>query len=157
MNKQDIYDFLNVKKIEFEVTEHIPVYTMDDMLRVKFPYPDIVAKNLFLKDNKKNYYLITVKGERTINLKKFQTLFGTKRLSFATEHELVTILGLNKGCVTPFGLLNDEKRIVKFFIGNELKDGKIGIHPNVNAATVWIKVEDLLQLIREHGNPFYYF
>lgn len=29
---------------------------------------------------------------------------------------------------------------------------KIGVHPNDNTATVWLKTEDLLTLIKEHGN-----
>lgn len=28
----------------------------------------------------------------------------------------------------------------------------IGIHPNDNTATVWLKVEDLIEIIKEHGN-----
>ena len=30
--------------------------------------------------------------------------------------------------------------------------GLIGAHPNDNTATVWIKTEDLIALIRAHGN-----
>ena len=31
--------------------------------------------------------------------------------------------------------------------------GLIGVHPNDNTATVWLRVDDLAALIREHGNP----
>lgn len=31
--------------------------------------------------------------------------------------------------------------------------GRIGVHPNDNAATVWLRADDLAALIREHGNP----
>ena len=30
--------------------------------------------------------------------------------------------------------------------------GKIGVHPNDNTATVWLKIEDLINIIKEHGN-----
>ena len=153
MNKQEIYDFLTDRGIVYEVTEHAPVYTIEEMLAEKLPYPEVVAKNLFIRDDKKrNYYLITVKESRTVNLKEFQQRFGTRRLSFASENDLMDIMKLKKGSVTPFGLLNDEERKVQFFIGEELKDGKLGIHPNENTATVWIKTDDLLQIIQEHGN-----
>ena len=34
-----------------------------------------------------------------------------------------------------------------------MKDSHIiGIHPNDNTATVWMKVEDLLEIVKEHGN-----
>ena len=29
----------------------------------------------------------------------------------------------------------------------------VGVHPNDNTATVWLKVEDLIDIIKEHGNP----
>lgn len=28
----------------------------------------------------------------------------------------------------------------------------VGVHPNDNTATVWLKVEDLMDIIKEHGN-----
>ena len=110
------------------------------MLEEKLPYPDIIAKNLFVRDDKKrNYYLITVNENRRINLKEFQQRFNTRRLSFSSENDLMSILGLKKGAVTPFGLLNDKDHVVDFFLGEEFKCGRIGIHPLDNTATVWMK------------------
>ena len=28
----------------------------------------------------------------------------------------------------------------------------IGIHPNDNTATIWLKTQDLINIIKEHGN-----
>ena len=28
----------------------------------------------------------------------------------------------------------------------------VGVHPNDNTATIWLKVEDLIEIIKEHGN-----
>jgi len=153
VDKQAVYDLLKEKEIEYEVTEHVPVFTIDEMLEAKLPYPDIIAKNLFVRDDKKrNYYLITVNEERKINLKEFQEQFGTRKLSFASENDLKSNMGLIKGSVTPFGLLNDEEKKVQFFIGKELVNGRLGIHPNENTATVWMNTKDLIGIIREHGN-----
>ncbi|WP_330574650.1 hypothetical protein [Clostridioides difficile] len=33
---------------------------------------------------------------------------------------------------------------------------KIGIHPNDNTATVFLKFEDMKKLIEENGNEIYY-
>ncbi len=152
MNKQEVYALLDEKGINYEVTEHQPVFTIDEMLEVKLPYPEIIAKNLFVRDDKKrNYYLITVQENRIINLKEFQTQFNTRKLSFASETDLMEILGLVKGAVTPFGLLNDKEKKVQFFIGKEFVSGRLGIHPNENTATVWIKTRDLCALIKEYG------
>lgn len=153
MTRQELLELLNDKGIEYEITEHIPVFTIEEMLECNLPYPEIIAKNLFVRDDKKrNYYLITVHEERKINLKDFQEQFGTRKLSFASENDLMNILGLIKGSVTPFGLLNDKEKKVQFYIGKEFMQGKLGVHPLENTATVWIRGKDLINLVKEHGN-----
>ena len=49
--------------------------------------------------------------------------------------------------------MNDEERKVKFFIDEDFLEepGIVGIHPNENTATVWMKTADLVELLREHG------
>ena len=62
MNKQQIYDYLQENSIWHEITEHKAVYNMAELAEVPCPYPEADAKNLFVRDDKKqNYYLITVK------------------------------------------------------------------------------------------------
>ena len=65
------------------------------------------------------------------------------------------ILKLIPGSVSPFGLLNDEECKVKFYLDKAFTTSPkkiIGIHPNDNTATVWLKTEDLIEIIKEHGN-----
>lgn len=61
-------------------------------------------------------------------------------------------LGVAPGSVTPLELLNDTDCRVKFFIDKDFVDGMIGVHPNDNTATVWLKTADLVNIIKEHGN-----
>lgn len=155
MNKQQIYDYLQENSIWHEITEHKAVYNMAELAEVPCPYPEADAKNLFVRDDKKqNYYLITVKGEKRVNLKAFRKAQGTRNLSFASAEDLLERLGLIPGAVTPLGVLNDETRSVKVFLDRDFlqEPGLVGIHPNDNTATVWLKTEDLIRIIREHGN-----
>ena len=59
-------------------------------------------------------------------------------------------MGVIPGAVTPFGLLNDKELKVKFFIDKEFaKTGHlIAVHPNDNTATVYLKAEDLIDIIK---------
>ena len=123
MNKQEVYQFLQEKNIWFEVTEHKAVYNMEEVAEIEIPYPEADAKTLFIRDDKKkNYYLITVKGSKRVNLKEFRKQYQDKA--------------------------------VKVFFDRELTENKglIGVHPNENTATVWMKTQDLIEIIREHGN-----
>ncbi len=154
MDKQEVCDFLEEKQIPHEITEHAAVYNMEELARVELPYPDRDAKNLFVRDDKRrNYYLITVRGDKRVNLKEFRRRQGTKPLTFASPEELQQLLGLIPGAVTPFGLLNDAECKVHFYIDGDFWQGSgiIGVHPNDNTATVWLQAGDLVALLREHG------
>ena len=128
---------------------------MAELAEIEIPYPEADAKNLFVRDDKKrNYYLITVKGDKRVALKEFRKATQTRPLSFASEEYLMKLLGLTAGSVTPLGVLNDEERKVTVFLDRDFfeESGLIGVHPNDNTATVWLKAEDLVRLIGEHGN-----
>ena len=155
MNKQQIYDYLNQENVWYEITEHEAVYNMAELSNIEIPYPEYDAKNLFVRDDKKrNYYLITVKGDKRGNLKEFRKNNNTRPLSFASADDLMEIMGLIPGAVTPLGLLNDTECKVTLFLDNDFIGdlGLIGVHPNDNTATVWIKANDLVTLIQQHGN-----
>ena len=157
MNKVEIYEFLNNKTIKYEVDEHIAVYNMEDLERVNLKYPKCHAKNLFVRDDKRqSYYLICVKGDKRVNLKEFRKKNNTRPLTFCSSEELSGLLSLIPGAVTPLGLLNDSECKVSLFLDKELLENDvIGIHPNDNTATLWIKADDLINIIKEHGNSVY--
>lgn len=96
---------------------------MEEMKALELPHKEVLAKNLFVRDDKKQcYYLITVKGERQVDLKEFRATFGTRRLSFGNEDDMKELLGVTPGSVTPLGLLNDTNCRVKFFIDKDFID-----------------------------------
>ena len=149
MNKQETYQYLKDHNIPFEITEHRAVYNMEELDSIALPYPEGDAKNLFVRDDKKkNYYLITVKGDKRVNLKDFRKAHGLRPLSFASPEDLKKYMDLTPGAVTPLGLLNVEGAPITMYLDAEFKDSIIGIHPNENTATVWLQGDDLVMLLR---------
>lgn len=152
MNKQETYQYLKDHNIPFEITEHRAVYNMEELDSIDLPYPEGDAKNLFVRDDKKkNYYLITVKGDKRVNLKDFRKAHGLRPLSFASPEDLEKYMDLTPGAVTPLGLLNVEGAPITMYLDAEFKDSIIGVHPNENTATVWLQGDDLVALLRENG------
>lgn len=153
MNKEEIYQYLKHHDVEFEVNEHQAVFNMGELDSVDLAYPEWDAKNLFIRDDKKrHYYLISVKGDKRVDLKAFRKKYGLRALSFASENDLLTIMGLTPGSVTPLGLLNDADCKVHFYLDAEFVGNLIGVHPNDNTATVWLNADTLVDLIKAHGN-----
>ena len=152
MTKQETYDYLTTYGVDFEVTEHPAVFNMAEVAEIPLPHPEADAKNLFVRDDKKlHYYMITVQGDKRVDLKKFRKQHGLRNLSFASAEDLGSILDLIPGAVTPLGILNDQERRVELYLDASFSE-LIGVHPNDNTATVWIKTDDLIRIITEHGN-----
>jgi Ala-tRNA(Pro) deacylase len=128
---------------------------MAELGNINLPYPEADAKNLFVRDDKKRkYYLITVRGDKRIDLKEFRKANNTRPLTFASEEDLFSILKLTPGSVTPLGILNDDERRIEFYLDASFleNDSLIGVHPNDNTATIWLKSKDLISIIKEYGS-----
>ena len=152
MTKQETYEYLTVRGIDYEVVEHPAVFNMAEVAEIELPHPEADAKNLFIRDDKKlHYYMITVHGDKRVDLKQFRIQHGLRSLCFASADDLMSIMGLIPGAVTPLGLLNDQERRVELYLDASFSE-LIGVHPNDNTATVWIKTDDLIRIITEHGN-----
>ena len=155
MDRFEITSLLERQNIRCRITEHPPAETIDEIDRFGLPDGGFVVKNLFLRDDKKrHYYLVVVKKDKAVDLKGLRALLGSRPLSFASEQDLSRCLGLPKGAVTPLGILNDEERRVEAVIDEEiLRFPVVGVHPNEHTATLWLAPQDLVTLIKQHGNP----
>lgn len=153
MNKREIYNQLTALGIPYEITEHEAVYTMEDLAKVPLAHPEAEAKNLFVRDDKKqHYYLITVPGDKRVDLKLFQKQQGLRKLSFGSSDDLMALLKLTPGAVTPLGLLNDPDRRVELYLDRDFADRLISIHPNDNTATICLQTADLIRLLTQSGS-----
>lgn len=150
----EILEVLDKLNIKYEIQEHKPAYTVDDLKDVFLNMEGIGCKNLFLKDAKKNLFLYTLPEDKRADLKTLPEKINSKRLSFANENDLQTYLGLIPGAVTPLGIINDKEKKVTVVFDKELKNNKVLIHPNRNTATISIKYDDLIKFIKYCGNYF---
>ena len=156
--KEKVLKRLDKLNINYEIIEHPPVYTIEDMVNLNLEKKGEIVKNLFLKNsNGKSHYLVVLRGDKKADLKAIKNQINSSTLSFASEDRLMKHLGLLKGAVTPLGLINDEDSSVKVVIDQDLKYQKlIGVHPNVNTATIWVTYEDLEKFIKENNNEIFY-
>ena len=153
---EQVYACLEALGIPFRRAEHPAVHTMEELLALELPECGAVAKNLFLRDDRKrNYYLLALRPDRRADLKALGRLLGSRPLSFASPGDLKDLLGLEAGAVTPFGALNDGAGRVQVLLDAALWEGAgtVGVHPNENTATVWLRTEDLVRVLEARGHP----
>ena len=109
-------------------------------------------KNLFLKEKKTGrFFLLILDDHRQTDLKYFKEVTGWKQVSFAKEEELMDVLGLLPGSVTPLALFNDKDKRVVVVIGKEISEAedseKVSFHPCRNDATLTMTKGDFLKFL----------
>lgn len=152
--KQQIYGLLDSKGIVYEKMEHPAAFTMEQMIEYGVTQKGTVCKNLFLRDFKgKNHFLVTVIGEKKVDMRELAEKIGSSKLSFGSAERLMKYLGVEQGSVSPLGILNDHTGTVTMVFDKDLiGDEEVGVHPNDNTATLWLSFDSLCKLIKEHGN-----
>ena len=153
MRPPELYAYLDGMGISYEVEEHAPVFTIDEMRELGIK--GSVCKNLFLRDAKgRQHFLVVLPGDRQVDLGALAAALGSSKLSFASEERLMKHLGLTKGSVTPLAVIQDPDHTVQVLLDESLTGmDRLGVHPLVNTATLWISGADLLRFVRSCGNP----
>ena len=152
-NIENPYTIHLLKKLDglgfnFLIHSHPPLRTVEEAKKYRTANLGGNTKNLFLRDKKKNNYLITVDENQTIDLKDLAHHICSDRLSFASPERLLEFLGVLPGAVSPLALINDTKHNVAFFIDeNLIKEEKINFHPLINNLTITIDTKDFFKFI----------
>ena len=143
----NLYEVLNKLDIKYEEVSHEKVMTVEEAKHIEEMIEGIGSKNLFLTNKKGKYVLVLIHEDNQGNIKSISELVGIKHLSFAKPEELMEVLSLESGSVTPMGIINDQENKVLIVIGEELVDKKLLVHPNVNTKTMSLHYKDLIKYI----------
>lgn len=149
-----LFAFLAELGISVTTMTHPPLYTVADSQALRGDIPGGHTKNLFLKDRKDQYFLLTVEEDATVDLKTIHTQIGAAgRVSFGKPEALMELLGVIPGAVTAFGVINDTENRVRLFIDEALlRHDAINAHPLTNEATTSIGTQDLLRFAKATGH-----
>jgi len=140
--------------IEVETHEHPPLFTVEQSRGLRGDIPGAHTKNLFLKDKKDRFFLVTVEEDAQVDLKTIHHVIGASgRVSFGNPERLMTLLGVAPGSVTPFGAINDTGRQVTVILDQALAESEvINAHPLHNEATTSIRSVDLIRFLEATGH-----
>ena len=151
--REELFDRLKSLGIETKTREHAAVFTVEEARALTGAIPGGHCKNLFLKDDKGQIWMIVCLGESRIDLKAAPAKIGSRRLSFGKPDLLLEVLGVEPGSVTPFGLINDKDCRVNVVLDAAMMAHEIvNFHPLRNTATTAIRSADLVAFIKSCGH-----
>merc|ERR1711972_696075 len=148
--KDQLFEFFNDHGIKYSNIDHPEVFTVEAMMPYLKNVKGAICKNLFLKDKKKNFYLLSAAHDQEVKLNDVAKKIGAKELRFGDESVMKEILGVSQGCVTAFALANDTEKQVTFIVDQALVDGshaRVNFHPMVNTATTAVSVTDFVKFL----------
>jgi len=153
--------------IPYEMVLHPPVYSAFDNVRQDIKIDALICKNLFLRNkDKSRYYLFTLPIDKRADLASLQNALGETRLSFGNAEALWDMLHIHPGSVSLLNIIGAREGVMqgkdrqpvkplKFLVDAEvLKEKRIGVHPNDNAATIVFPPERLPDLFSRYGADF---
>ena len=154
--REKVLKVLKELNIEYIMTEHPPVPTVEEAQKYWIDLESAHCKNLFFRNHKGNkHYLVLLDYRQNLAIRDLEQRLKQGKISFASDKRMDKYLGLKAGSVSPFGLINDEEDHVHVFIDENLKSSeRISFHPNDNTATLVISFEDFMKYLQWTGNSY---
>ena len=145
MNELELLAYLETHAIPYERYEHPAVFTCAEADVYSPPGESVHTKNLFLCDKKgRRFFLVVTSCEKTMDLARLGEQIGAPRLRFASEENLLRLLGVTRGSVTMMGLVNDTQGAVELWMDAGIWSSALfQSHPLVNTATLLLARADL--------------
>ncbi|GAU39936.1 hypothetical protein TSUD_149460 [Trifolium subterraneum] len=160
-SKEQLLQKLQELKIEFSKHDHPVVLTVEAQAK----YVDVgklgggLSKNLFLKDKKNRFYIVSALADTKVDLKVLSQRLGLGKggLRMAPEEALGELLQVPLGCVTPFAVVNESARDVSLLLDQGFKKEKhCFFHPLSNDASISLNVSGLDKFLTSIGrDPAY--
>lgn len=157
-----IFEFFKQHNVKYRLFEHQPVFTVDDnpivtavdgivVTDVAIPKPHF--KTLFLKDKDGKFFLISVIEDKRVNLNALSMALGCGRFSFGKAEELLDLMSLIPGSVTPFGLIFDKENKITFVLDEDASNHQfVSFHPMRNDMTVVLTGQDFMDCMGMLGH-----
>ena len=155
--EQAVMAKLDALNITYQIFTHQKVDTVAQAKTISSEITGVQVKNLFLRDKKKNFFLITAEHEAQIDLKQAkEPLQASGNLSFASADYLQEHLGVLAGSVNPLALMFAPMGKIKFFLDRFLHQAEnINMHPMRNDKSITLKRVDFLRFLDDIGHEYH--
>jgi Ala-tRNA(Pro) deacylase len=143
--------------IETRTTTHPPVFTVAESQALRGGLAGGHSKNLFLRPAKAGpgpHLLAVLQEDRQVSINALARAAGAGRVEMAPAEQLLALLGVQPGSVTPFGMVNAPPGAVRIVLDAGLLRDHVWIHfhPLVNSMTTAIRPAGLLRFLESLGH-----
>ena len=106
---------------------------------------------------KEKFFMIVLEDEKKLDVKNLQKLLWEAKLSFASEEYILQEVWVKIWHISPFALINNEKKDLKIIFDLELKWVDLGFHPLRNDKTIVLNMNDMEKFLEKINFEYLYF
>jgi len=95
--------------IEMGIPHHVfqheqPVRSLEQAAEERGQLPDQIIRSILFRVSAEDFVMVLMAGPQQIDWKALRQYLGEKRLTMASEAEMLRVTGYPRGAVAPFGL-----------------------------------------------------
>ncbi|CAN8288690.1 unnamed protein product [Cochlearia groenlandica] len=158
-SKDELLARLQDLEIDYSKYEHPPVLTVEAQAKYVSNSEGALSKNLFFKDKKHRYYIVSAMVDTKVDIKVLSQRLGLGKggIRMAPEEALAQLLQVSLGCVTPFAVVNESARDVSLLLDEKFKNQTRCIfHPLSNDVSISLNTSGLDKFLLSIGrDPVY--
>ncbi len=117
-----------------------PVHSLEQAARERQQLPDQVIRSIVFRVGKDEFLMVLSAGERQISWPALRRHLGQSRLTLATEAEVRSATGYERGAVAPFGLPQPMKILADESV---FKHAEVSLGSGVRGTAVIMTSRDL--------------
>lgn len=135
--------------VPYQMVEHAPAMSMDDLPPIVEKLGPPFFRNLFLCNRQKTeFYLLLIVGDKPFRTAEVSKKLGVSRLSFGDADTLLDMLGVTPGGVNPLSLLFDPEHKIHLVIDADILEWERAcMHPGVNTKSIAMSMDDFKTIV----------
>jgi Cys-tRNA(Pro)/Cys-tRNA(Cys) deacylase len=142
MSEQRAIAAVEAAGIQYEVTRHGRVSSLQEAAAVRGVEPRQIVKTLVVRRADDDFVLVLVPGDRTFSWPKLRALLGTSRLSMPDPAGAKAATGYERGTITPFGSTTAWPVVVDSSIG-----GRVSVGGGAHGVALTAEVDDVVRVL----------
>ena len=148
---------LTLWDLPFSYHEHAPLRTVDQSKQVRAGFLSEEEggghiKNLFLRDKKKQNYLVVRQEDAAIDLNSLLIFWGQGGFHLVLQIGFWNIFGVRPGAVTPLSMINGCHHGVTLYLDKSIMQCQmIYMHPLVNDRTIGMTPDAVKRFLKNVG------
>ncbi len=123
-----------------------PVSSLEQAAEERGQLPDQIIRSILFRISAEEFVLVLMAGPQQIDWKALRQYVGEKRLTMASEEEMLRVTGYPRGAVAPFGLPQPVRILADESI---FKHDEISIGSGVSGTTIIMTLTDLEQALEQ--------